>query len=202
MSADLLRLLPDTHFGEPAKRHTPHMHRYVQALVALANGSSKVFDALQRSGSVEIDDILKGVTMAQMPRGAGLVQLNSSGLTASVDLMAAQIGTESLEVRPALKSSVDPDTKQVRASGLVIMSQFVVTNDLKLITRSVTPFAEAFNPDDEPWKADHYMREGQRLKQNEHGIAVASLDVLAVAAATRGAVLLDPSAGSTAVILD
>ncbi|MFO0971331.1 MAG: hypothetical protein U0520_03230 [Candidatus Saccharimonadales bacterium] len=189
-------------FGEPVKPHTPWRHRYTQAPVAIANGSEEVLKLIRDGRMSDPTHVRDSLLEGRMPRRGGIMHLGHE-IYASCDLMAAQLLPRVLELNPALKSVVDPETKMPQASGLIVLTRFVLarSGDCEAVIRGVQPVAEAFNPDVEPWKADHYAQQGQRVTQNDRGIAIAQLDVLSIAEVGRRPVILDQQAGSATIQL-
>lgn len=189
-------------FGEPVKPHTPWRHRYTQAPVAIANGSEEVLRVIHDGRTNDPASVVDGLLEGRMPRGGGIMRLGQERY-ASCDLMAAQLLPRALELSPALKSAVDPETKAPQASGLIVLTHFVLekSGDDAVVIQGVQPVAEAFDPDEDPWKADRYAQQGQRVIQNDQGIAIARLDVLSIAGIARQPVALDQQAGSATILL-
>ncbi len=204
MTREIIRQLTSSGivFGEPVKPHTSWRHRYTQAPVAIANGSEEVLRVIHDGRTNDPASVRDGLLEGRMPRGGGIMQLGPERY-ASCDLMAAQLLPWALELSPALKSAVDPETKAPQASGLIVLTHFVLekSGDDTVVIQGVQPVAEAFNPDEDPWKADHYAQQGQRVTQGRQGIAIVQLDVLGIAGIVRRPVALDQQAGSATILL-
>lgn len=189
---------PEVQIGEPVKSHTPWRHRYAQAPVAIANGAEEVMRLVYDKQFNDPADVNAGLAKGRMPRRGGIIR-DGEDRYCSYDLMAARLSSGLLELNPSLKSSVDPDTKIPRASGLILMTHFTVGASVDV--RGIMPIAVAFNPDEEPWRADYFSAMGQRIRQNECGIAIAQLDVLRFGGIERQPTVFDPKQGSTAIYL-
>lgn len=188
-----------TNIGEPASKFTPHGFRYVPASIALQKHIPEVVKLVDTSigdPTLVLKDLYKGI----MPRRGGIVEIGKRSLLGSFDLQAVEATSYGWTFLPQLKANVDPDTKLLKAAGAITLTIFDIRSDHFGECRGVQPIAEVFNPDEDPWRAQHYS-ESQRLVQNEYGLVVGMISVLDSAHLQTLPVSTDQALGSTTIRL-
>ena len=167
--------------GDPAPADIDPRDRFVNPAIAIqkeraaGKAGGRVIELAVSGELLEPSAAYAELDRGRMPRRAGLVELGH-GVVGAIDLQAAEVGVNNLELIPQPKEAVDPESKIVCAAGIL---SFSCVNPLTGEVYSIEAIAEVLNPDLDPWRADE-LGVNSRYHQNACGFVIARFDRLAM----------------------